>query len=111
MRLKAEIWIGGLLRRAQSSGAMALIAHRGDKDAGSVMVRVNALDGCSALYVPFTGLEGERRWRLLTGGDTPDTQVEEIITREIEYDPDLWVVEIEDRQGRHFLDEAVETLD
>ena len=111
MRLKAEIWISGLLRRAQSAGAMALVAHRGDKDAGTVMVRVSTLTGCSALYVPFTGLEGDRRWRVSTGPDTPDSKVEEIIAREIQYDPDLWVVEIEDRLGAAFLDEVVDALE
>ncbi len=96
------------MRRVQANGAMVMVMRRGDKEAGSVMVRVNTLKGCSGLYVPFTGLDGERRWRPLADLQTGDEKINQIIAKEIKYDPDLWVVEIEDKKGRHFLEEPVD---
>ena len=53
-------------------------------------------------------MNGERRWRVLASHLTPDDEIEDMLGREVARDPDMWVVEIEDKQGRHFLEEAVE---
>jgi hypothetical protein len=37
----------------------------------------------------------------------PEAKVEERIAREIGFDPDVWVIEIEDRAGRHYLERVV----
>ena len=71
-------------------------------------MRVNRLDGRSGLLVAFTDMNGERRWRVLASHLTPDNEIEDMLGREVARDPDMWVVEIEDKQGRHFLEEAVE---
>jgi hypothetical protein len=34
-----------------------------------------------------------------------DVEVEARMAREVRMDPDLWLVEVEDRQGRHFLED------
>jgi hypothetical protein len=36
----------------------------------------------------------------------PEPSVEERLAKEIRFDPDVWIVETEDRAGRHFLDLA-----
>lgn len=107
MRLKTDIWVKALLIRAQSSGAMALILHRGDKDAGAVFIRVNRLDKTSDLLASMTNMDSERVWRHLVPRMSSDQAVDERITRERKYDADAWVVEIEDRHGRHFIEEKV----
>ncbi len=109
MRLKAHIWVNALIRRAQAGGAMAAVIHRGDNDAGSVMLKLNFLTGQATLYAPFTGLEGARVWRVLQD-QAAETDIDAAIKREINLDPDLWVVEIEDRHGRHFIDEPMEAI-
>lgn len=106
-RIKAEIYVQALVRRVNSE-CIGVIARRGDTDAGGIYVRVNRLDGRSGLLVAFTDMNGERRWRVLASHLTPDDQIEDMLVREIARDPDMWVVEIEDKQGRHFLEEAVE---
>jgi hypothetical protein len=106
-RIKAEIYVQALVRRVNSE-CISVIARRGDTDAGGIYVRVNRLDGRSGLLVAFTDMNGERRWRVLASHLTPDDQIEDMLVREIARDPDMWVVEIEDKQGRHFLEEAVE---
>ena len=110
MRLKTEIWIQALIRRAETGGAMAMVVSRGDRDAGGTLIRINRLDGYSSLLSPVTALEGGRIWRVITGPDTGNTEGEEMIAKECKRDPDLWVVEIEDRHGRHFIEETVEGI-
>ena len=108
VRLKAEIYIQALTRRVFAAGAAAYIVRRGDADAGGLFVRVNRLDGHSAILTIFTNMDGARIWRVLAALATPDAEADALLAREAARDPDIWIVEIEDRQGRHFLDEPVE---
>lgn len=110
MRLKSEIWVKAYLRRCAVEGGAAFVVRRGDEDAGSIFIRVNRLDGTSTLFGPAAaGLataETERRWSVRTGEEpVPDHEIDVYVEREIRFDPDIWVLEVEDRQGRHFLDD------
>ena len=108
-QIKAEIWVQALLRRAQVAGAMGGVLKRGDSDAGAVLVRVALLDGTAHLYAPARDFEGNRVWLQPLGGEpVSEADVDAYCRRRLESDPDLWVVEVEDRQGRHFLTEPVE---
>jgi len=106
VRLKAGFWTSALIRQAQQNGAFAAVIRRGDPDAGACLVKVRTLDGQAALYRPIRNMEGQRVW-LPKGPDT-ESEIDLYINRRIDDDPDLWVLEIEDRQGRHFLTEPIE---
>jgi len=108
--LKTEIWVSALIRRAQIEGAFAAVARRGDADAGAVMVKVATLDGRARLYGPARDGDGERVWLDLSAGSLGDDEreVDAYCRRRAENDPDLWVIEIEDKKGRHFLMERVD---
>ena len=110
MELKTEIWVQALMRRAELSGAFATVARRGDRDAGAVLVKVATLDGRARLYAPALNGEGETVWLNLSAGrlGEVETAVDEYARKRADGDPDLWVVEIEDRAGRHFLTEPVD---
>jgi hypothetical protein len=105
--LRTEIWVAALIRRAQVGGAFATVAAKGDLDAGAVVVKVNFLDGRAQAYAPAWDGEGRRAWINPLGSDAPDAEarVDDYLRRRRERDPDLWVVEIEDRRGRHFIEE------
>ena len=108
-RLKSEFWIQALIRRCQSAGAFAAVVRRGDDSAGSIIVKINTLDGDARALVPGVGPDGNRVWRSQPTGEAAlETDVDAYIARAFDRDPDLWVIEIEDRQGRHFFDEPVE---
>ena len=109
-RLPSRIWIEALVRRAQLAGASAFIVQHGDDDRGDVLIKVARLDGTAAAYVPSTNLDGERVFvNLAMQGVGPDEAgVDEYVRRAKERDRDLWIVEIEDREGRTFLTETVE---
>ena len=110
--LKTEFWVSALVRRAGIQGAFAAIGRKGDPDAGVVLVKVATLDGKARLYAPARrGEEGERVWIDLSAGTLGDVEadVDAYVRKRSDTDPDLWLVEIEDRQGRHFLMDPVDS--
>jgi hypothetical protein len=109
-RLPARLWIEALVRRAQLSGASAFIVQHGDDERGDVLIKVATLNGQAAAYSPSMNLEGDRIFlNLAMQGVGPDeASVDEYVQRAKARDRDLWIVEIEDREGRTFLTEPVE---
>jgi hypothetical protein len=110
MRLKAEIWVKAYLRRCTVDGVSAVVVRHGDDDAGAIFIRVNRLDGTSLLYGPApAGLEGaeqDRRWIAhFAAPGVADDKVDAHLAREYDYDRDLWLIEVEDRAGRSFLED------
>ena len=109
-RLPTQTWVEALIRRAQVAGAAAFILQRGDASRGDVLIKVANLQGEARAYVPRTSMEGERIFVDLSHQNVgPDeVSVDAYLTRAKVRDSDLWVVEIEDREARHFLTEPVE---
>ena len=102
-RLASHIWIAAWRARLEAAGIPVYVRHRGDPTAGSVLVKLATLDGRAVLKGRSVDLmTGERTWMVLAEG--PEADVEDSLARQRRYDPDLWVVEVEDRQGRDFLD-------
>ena len=108
MLLSTDVWVGALIRRAELGGAFAAVARKGDPRAGAVLVKaVNRGDGSVRLYAEATRADGDRVW-MQPVGSTEEADLDAYVQRALRIDPDLWVVEIEDREGTHFLTEAVE---
>lgn len=109
MRLKSGIFVSALLRLAQVEGAFGVVARRGSEEAGAVFVKVTPLDGTAALYGPAPQSafgeddDGDRKFCLLVPPGRPEAEADARMAKEVRFDPDLYLVEIEDRQGRHFL--------
>jgi hypothetical protein len=113
MRLKSGIWVAAYIRRCHIEGAFTAVRRHGADDAGAIFVKVNRLDGSADLYGPAPqsafdeSLPIHRIFRpQLPKQPVPEADVEAALAREIRFDPDLWIVEVEDRAGRHFLDLA-----
>ena len=107
-RLKAEIWVKALIRRCEVEGVTAMVVARGDATSGVVLVKVNSLDGHVRVFSPIRAGDGSFQWLSGTGADpVSEADADAYITRQRKFDPDLWIVEIEDRAGRHFLQEPV----
>lgn len=104
--LKTSIWAPALIRRAQTAGAYASVLFKGDPDAGAALVKVRTLDGKAVLYRPMRDMSGARIW--LPKGPLEETEIDQDIDKRRSNDPDLWVIEVEDRNGRHFLTETVD---
>lgn len=109
MLLSTDIWAGALIRRAELGGAYATVIRKGDPRAGAVLVKVvDRRAGVARLYSEATRGDGERVWMQPVNSQN-ETDLDAYVERAVRVDPDLWIVEIEDAQGRHFLVEAVET--
>lgn len=109
MRLASEIWVSALIRTAAAAGVIAVVRRRGDDRAGAIWVVVDRRDGRCDLHVPAAQSEVDeansftRRFEtLLVAAAT--AEVDARIASEIRFDPDMWVVEIEDRAGRCFIE-------
>jgi hypothetical protein len=103
--IPAHLWVSALLKRAGQGGAFATIAHRGDSDRGDVVIKVTTGRGKARLYAPAFNPEGPTAFERLKPEDEPE--VDQQIAKRLKSDRDLWVIEIEDREGRHFLVEKV----
>ncbi len=103
-RLAAGIWVGAYLRRLEMAGIPAYVARRGDDTAGAVIVKLATLDGQAVAFQrSFDLMTGARAWVILAQG--AEAGVDQALARQARFDPDLWVIEIEDRAGRTLLDE------
>lgn len=104
MKLTADVWVSAYLTRLRLSEIPAFVVQKGDATAGAVLVKLNTLDGQACCYQrSFDLMTGDRKWVVLSDGIEPD--VDGSIARQRSFDPDLWVIEVEDKQGRHLLDE------
>ena len=107
LRLKSELYVQALVRRVQAGLSAAYIARRGDKDAGGIFIRIVQNDATSGLLTLTTDMDGNRVARVVLPLKSADAQIDERLAREAARDPDIWVVDIEDAAGRHFLEEKI----
>lgn len=104
MRLTADIWVSAYLARLRQAAIPAFVVQKGDATAGAVLVKLSPLDGTACCYQrSFDLMTGKRTWMVLTEGAERD--VDSAIAKQCSFDPDLWVIEVEDKLGRHLLDE------
>jgi len=103
-RLTAEFWVQAYLTRLRQHDIPAFVTAKGDLTAGAVLIKLNTLDGqAKAFQRSFDLMTGALAWVVLAEGD--EATVDAAIARQRSFDPDLWVIEVEDRDGRHLLDE------
>jgi len=103
-RLTADFWVHAYLKRLELAAIPAYVTSHGDPDAGAVAVKVATLDGrARAFHRAYDPAGGGRVWMALAEGDEP--AVDAVLARERKRDPDLWIIEIEDRAGRSLLDQ------
>ena len=107
-RLQAKVWVSAYIRQCEAQGVSALIAAKGDETAGAILVRVNLLNGTSRVFGTAYGIDGQRRWDPVTAEDpTTDELADAYVSRARARDPDLWVVEIDNKSGDPLLDASL----
>ncbi len=102
-RLTAEFWVRAYLARLRLADIPAFVTARGDATAGAVVVKLDTLDGRARAFARSYDAAGARVWTEIADG--PDPEVEAALARQRRFDPDLWIVAVEDRAGRTLLDE------
>jgi hypothetical protein len=105
--LSSDLWTSALIRRAELAGAFATVVRKGDARAGTVIVKAyDSSNRTARLFTEAFGADGDRLWIQPVTSDL-ESELDAYIQRQAGYDPDIWVVEIEDREGRHFITEKV----
>jgi len=106
-RLKAGLFVRALIRRVEVAGAQAYVVRKGVEESGAILLKISKLDGTSLVLSQARRGEGELVWVKPLGDATDDEKARAWFEKQIKFDPDLWIVEIEDREGRTFVDEPV----
>jgi hypothetical protein len=112
MRLRAEFWVKAYIRRCAVEGAGAVVVRHGDDDAGAIFIKVSRLDGTCLLFGPapagHASADFDRRWVAWgAASGMAETEADGMLAKEARFDPDMWLIEVEDRAGRHFLDDQL----
>ena len=103
-RLATSIWVSAYLTRLSLEGIHAHVVRKGDGTAGAVAVKVALMNGRASFFTRGYGLDGKIGWQAQIE-DALEAEVDAALTRQRGYDPDLWVIEVEDPRGRHMLDD------
>lgn len=103
-KLTSRFWVDAYLARLRFADIPGFVVAHGDDTGGAVLVKLNTLDGQAVLYQrSFDLMSDTRVWAELSSG--PEGDVDAAVARQRGFDPDLWVIEVEDRAGRHMLDQ------
>ena len=104
MRLTSDMWVSAYLTRLRLADIPAFVTAKGDATAGAVIVKLNTLNGqAKAFQRTYDLLSDRRMWDTLAEGSEAD--VDAALHKQRGFDPDLWVIEVEDREGRTLLDQ------
>ena len=104
-RLKTEFRVQARLRQCAASGLMAAVAKKGDPDAGALFLKVNRFAAGCEVFSGVTQADEGGAWLRATGrSPVSEQQADRYIARQITYDPDLWVLEIEDPKAQFVLE-------
>ena len=112
MRLRSDIWVAAYLRRCGVEGVNAVLRRRGSEEAGAIFIKIDRLDGSAALYgpAPQSAAPGQGIERMFARAHKLEwigsREADERLDREIAFDPDLWIVEVESKDGQTWLDLA-----
>ncbi|MBC8240790.1 MAG: DUF1491 family protein [Alphaproteobacteria bacterium] len=107
-RVTAELWVKAHIRKCNVHAIPAMVVRRGDSTAGAIFIKVNHLGSGCMVLAPTNSLDGGRQWRRAIGEAlVPDAEADAYIARQLNMDPDLWVLEIEDREGRHLMEDII----
>ncbi|MBI3447172.1 MAG: DUF1491 family protein [Magnetospirillum sp.] len=100
-RLKARLWVHAAIRRCSILAIPAVVVASGDPDAGAVLVKLNRGPGGCEIFTQVRDGNGDAAWLRATGAEpVAEDKADAYITRQREIDSDLWVLEVEDKDGR-----------
>jgi hypothetical protein len=104
-RLKTGLVVQAAVRLCSTRAVPVAVVRRGDPDAGTILAKLNQFDlGCTVL-AETRAPDGKRAWLRATGPvPVKEEEADAYVARQIKRDPDVWVVEIEDRAGRSPFD-------
>jgi hypothetical protein len=109
MRLRSDIFVAAYVRLRNGQNAFAVVSRRGAAEAGAIFVKIDRLDGRIDLYgpAPQMAVDGNSPLRVFQKISKPDALPADIdaqLAREMRFDSDIWIIDVEDRTGESHLD-------
>ena len=103
-RLTSSFWVQAYIKKLNLLGVPAFVVSHGDDTAGAIIVKVNKLNGDAVLFERSFSLDKNlNQWSKFESGD--EKELDDLLSRQLSRDRDLWIVEIESREGDPFLDD------
>ncbi len=104
VRLPAHLEVSSLIRRVQAEGGFAAVLHKGERDAGTILVVLAESGANMRLFERMPQLDGTRAWSQSEAQDTDNrSEFQEYLDRRATQDPDLWIVELDIACGERFI--------
>jgi len=110
MRVTSELWVKAYIRRLAAEGIFAVVGLRGAREAGAIYIKLARLDGTAMIFSPaptgFTIAAEGRQWVSFFDPDfVEEAKADSYLQQQAEFDQDIWIVDVEDRDGRHFMED------
>lgn len=100
-KLKAKLYVHAAIRRCGIEAIPVMVVRKGDEDAGTILVKVNRGEGKAEIYTQARDAEGRLGWLKASGPEpVDDARAEALIARARDVDYDLWVLDVDSRDGR-----------
>ena len=101
-RIPTSFWVGGCLRRMDANACPYYVVKRGAGDSGTVLLKINLLNGSCRLLSQGRDSEGGMGWLSpFRHEEIAEQEADAYIRRAMDRDPDLWVIEIESKNGEN----------
>ena len=107
-RIKSAMWVQAQLRMCDRAAIPFVVMRRGDPDAGAILIKLDrGAHGFTVLTLGYAA-DGRRAW-IRAMGDQPasESEADAFLQRQIDFDPDLWIIAIEDTACRYQPDGQV----
>lgn len=105
-RLPTELWVRAGLHQCSLAAVPAVVVHKGEKNSGTVMLKLDRFDRGYLILTQSRDMDGKLGWFPAKDGEAlTSADASAYVERAVSRDPDLWVIEIEHREGWHPFEE------
>lgn len=106
--LPTDLRITAQRRLAACHGVPMTVTHKGDPTSGAIYLKINLLNGTAEVLTQVRDQGGALAWLSTSDGQPlPEKEADAYLSSQVAFDPDLWIVEVEDKQGRHWFPEPI----
>lgn len=103
-RLPAHLEVSGLLRMVAAAGGFAAVLHKGEREAGTIVVVCAESGANRRVFERMPSVNGDRNWALSQSEDIENIEfIDDYLARRQAQDPDLWIIELDIANGERFI--------
>ncbi len=102
-QLPTDLIINAQIRIAAKEGVPITVRRHGDNSSGTIIIKINHLDG-TAQVLTQVRFDDELVWTAVNKSRPfSEAEADLYLEQQAKIDPDSWLLEIEDKQGRHWF--------